>query len=220
MQEVNVALFSSVNQLKCSQLIYLCSSIKFALMDFQPLSSIVMHSFLIVYLARVSFFLSVAAASPLAPPVLHSTPVIANLSTASTETPGLICFTTRSLRFRGPLTGCEGPIYDVCAPPAVITPSECSMERLFGRSARYRTPLNWESSQPSVIGMVCRVEFLKRNMRQQTPITFSFKAIQNTAQKIVDSCSHKDQRLGGLYWIGATEYYVQVAMDRAGHLIH
>ena len=185
-------------------------------MDFQPLSSIVMLSFLIIYLARVSSYLSVAAASPLPPPVPYSSPVTANLSTASTETPGLFCFTARPLGIHGPLTGCEGPIYDVCAPPAVITPSECSMERLFGRNARYRTPLNWESSQPSVIGTVCRVEFLKRNMRQQTPTTFSFKAIQNTAQKIVDSCSHEDQRVGGLYWIGATEYYVQVAMDRPG----
>ena len=175
-----------------------------------------MRCAVVVSFALANFLLSAAAVTSSLPSLVQDLrPVAANLTPMSVETPGLQCFTFRSPGISGYLSSCEDPVHDVCAPPTINTSSECYTHRLFGRGAEYRTPLNWQSSRPTKAGLVCRVEFLKRNLRVQTPILFSFKEIQETAQDIIETCNHAGQRRGGISWIRNTGYYVQVVMDHA-----
>ena len=166
-------------------------------------------------LACVGYSLLVKASS-LAPSLLRLGPAIANTTAISTAFPGLFCFNTHSGELNI-LSGCEGPIHNICAPPWVHTQEDCFAERLLGRDTPYRFPFNWESTRPTTSGSVCRVEFLHRNTNRSRQIKFSFRAIQDAARLIIHRCDQGNQRKGGILWIdqheGDTGFYVQVTMD-------
>ena len=112
------------------------------------------------------------------------------------------------------LTGCHDPINQICAPPIVRSIEQCHHARDFGGRSPYHVPLNWEAVRPTREGNVCRVEFLRGNMRSRPSITLSWATIRNAASIIAEDCQGRDQRKGGILFFEGTDYYVQVAMDQ------
>ena len=111
------------------------------------------------------------------------------------------------------LAGCHDPIQQICTPPIVRSIEQCYHAQDFGGRSPYHIPLNWEAVRPSGDGHVCRVEFLKRDMRRRPPITLAWATIRNAASIITEGCQGRDQKRGGILFFEGTDYYVQVAMD-------